>query len=123
MQRAGDLWDGAARAYATMNDRARAAYWTGLTPDQQTLLRVALANTLRSVMQSRGDTSTRNAGCIGVILGSVLTIALELWVITLGVDAFKREFMPPEQQIDCHAIIDDPNRRAVCFATNGDSER
>jgi hypothetical protein len=92
-------WKEAAFNYNLMSERARAEYWGQLTPDQQNALREALTSTGNGEMSSRvagDDASTQPqsgcgsriaAGCIGLILGVLFTVGLEIAAVMMGVSA------------------------------------
>lgn len=94
-----EAWLEAARNYNRMNDRARAEYWKQLTPEQQDALRDALASSRSNVLASpvrtdpasapvrRGCGGPLTAGCVGMILGSIITIGLEIAALMMGVQA------------------------------------
>ena len=101
-----DSWRDAAQAYNLLNESARAEYWRQLTPEQQEALRGALAslqaeaaaspaNLARQPAPARGGCGgPLAAGCLGLILGIVLTIGAEIAAVMMGVqavgDAFNR---------------------------------
>lgn len=94
-----EVWLEAARNYNRMDDRARAEYWKQLTPEQQDALRDALATfqpaavagpagiEQASAPARRGCSSPLAAGCIGMILGCVITIGIEIAAVMMGVHA------------------------------------
>jgi len=93
-------WQEAARNYSLMSTRAKAEYWGQLTPDQQNALRDALASlgpggaTLGQspAPARRGCSSPLFAGCIGMILGCVLTLGAEVALVMMGVQAVSDTF-------------------------------
>lgn len=90
-------WIDAARAYDAMDERGRYAYWNQLTPEQQAALQEALAASAVQPTAAiaadpktagrRGFFGTFAIGCTGVILGVILTIAVEIAAIAKGVGA------------------------------------
>jgi len=94
-----EVWLEAARNYNRMDDRARAEYWKQLTPEQQDALRDALATFQPAAVAGpagiepasaparRGCASPLAAGCIGMILGCVITIGVEIAAVMMGVQA------------------------------------
>lgn len=92
-------WLDAARMYSRMSAKARAEYWGKLTPDQQADLRAALDSLgvasvaaqpdsgKAQVRSSRGCSSPLAAGCIGMIIGCVITLLLEFTAVIMGVSA------------------------------------
>ncbi len=89
-------WLEAARNYSLISESARAEYWQQLTPEQQEALREALdasqvATTTPSVTSEtgtkRGCGGPVGAGCLGMILGCILTIGIEIAIISAGIDA------------------------------------
>lgn len=92
-------WLEAARRYTRLSDSARAEYWQRLTPDQQQALRDALTSsggevTAASVTRGQSPASARRgcggpaaAGCLGLILGCVLTVGAEIAALMMGVQA------------------------------------
>jgi hypothetical protein len=94
-----ESWRDAAQAYNLLNESARAEYWRQLTPEQQEALRGALASLQAEAVASpvspvRGPAPARSgcggplaAGCLGVILGVVLTIGAEIAAVMMGVQA------------------------------------
>ena len=106
-------WLDAARNYSSMPESARSEYWNQLTPDQQGALRDALAvtevgngtpNTYSATAATGaagtpGTTGARRgcggpigAGCLGMILGCVLTIGVEFALVLAGIDAIGKMF-------------------------------
>lgn len=109
-------WLDAARNYSLMSESARSEYWQQLTPDQQGALSDALAateagsgtpNTASSTgaagwTGSTGRTGTTGkkkgcggpigAGCLGMILGCILTIGVEFAAVSAGIDAIGKMF-------------------------------
>jgi hypothetical protein len=113
-------WLTAARNYAQLPEPARAEYWGRLTPDQQNALREALAMTTPAAAVANtavANTAVANApvarpaaspapaksgcggpiaaGCAGVILGCILTIAAEVAIVMMGfqsVDGMIRKY-------------------------------
>lgn len=103
-------WLDAARNYSLMTESARSEYWNQLTPDQQGALSEALAatevgsgspNTYRATVATGtpGTTGARRgcggpigAGCLGMILGCVLTIGVEFALVLAGIDAIGKMF-------------------------------
>jgi hypothetical protein len=97
-------WLTAARNYALLSEPARAEYWGRLTPDQQNALREALAvagpsaavaNTVVAnapvarpaaspAPAKSGCGGPIAAGCVGVILGIILTVAAEVAIVMMG---------------------------------------
>jgi hypothetical protein len=94
-----ESWRDAAQAYNLLNESARAEYWRQLTPEQQEALRGALASLQAEAAASPASpaqqpASARSgcggplaAGCLGVILGVVLTIGAEIAAVMMGVQA------------------------------------
>ena len=118
-------WVDAARAYNSMDERGRHAYWNQLTPEQQAALTEALA-AVAPVAQPRTPTAagpeaprrrglfgTFAIGCTGVILGVILTIAFEIAAIARGIDVFSdlvSSGSPPSQE-DTRPVPDEtPDR-------------
>src|SRR6185295_7014609 len=112
-------WLDAARNYSLMSESARSEYWKQLTPDQQGALSEALAssevgtgtpNTASAASSTgaeawtgstvtTGTTGTKRgcggpvgAGCLGMILGCVLTIGAEFAAVSAGIGAIGRMF-------------------------------
>jgi hypothetical protein len=94
-----ESWRDAAQAYNLLNESARAEYWRQLTPEQQEALRGALAS-LQAEAAASPASPTRQpaparsgcggplaAGCLGVILGVVLTIGAEIVAVMMGAQA------------------------------------
>jgi len=92
-----EVWIEAARNYNRMDDRARAEYWKQLTPEQQDTLRDALATFqpasvagpagIEQAPARRGCASPLAVGCMGMILGCVITIGVEIIAVMMGVQA------------------------------------
>ena len=106
-------WLDAARNYSLMTESARSEYWNQLTPDQQGALSEALAatevgtgapNTYSATAATgtpgtpgttgakRGCGGPIGAGCLGMILGCVLTIGVEFALVLTGIDAIGKMF-------------------------------
>ena len=88
-----EAWLEAARSYNRLDERARVEYWNRLTPEQREALREALASPqLNGVVASpvaapasspaaparSGCGGPLAAGCVGVILGCLLTLGAEV---------------------------------------------
>jgi hypothetical protein len=94
-----DSWRDAAQAYNLLNESARAEYWRQLTPEQQEALRGALASLQAEAAASPASLARQPAparsgcgaplaaGCLGLILGIVLTIGAEIAAVMMGVQA------------------------------------
>lgn len=94
-----ESWREAAQAYNLLNESARAEYWRQLTPEQQEALRGALASlqaeagalpvspAWEPAPVRRGCGGPLAAGCLGLILGIVLTIGAEIVAVMMGVQA------------------------------------
>jgi hypothetical protein len=86
-------WIEACRAYSRMDDKGRQDYWNQLSPDQKTALGAALSEGLPtepvafSLAPKNGCLKTAAMGCTGMILGALLTIAVELLAVAKGVNA------------------------------------
>lgn len=97
-------WQEIARKYSLLSEEARADYWRQLTPDQQESLRDTLAIAPLGATASdatRGQPPTRArrgcgspvaAGCIGMILGCILTIGAEVAAVMMGAHAVSDVF-------------------------------
>jgi hypothetical protein len=100
-------WMDAARSYNSMNEEERHAYWNQLTPEQQAALTEALAavaseaqprtiaaaSPVSSEPRRRGGTFA--FGCMGFILGVILTLAVEFAALAKGIGALKDVFSSP----------------------------
>jgi len=92
-----EAWLEAARNYNLLGDRERAKYWEQLTPEQQDALRDALASLQlgdtaapAAIEQTpaparRGCGGPLATGCLGMILGAVLTVGIEVAALMMGV--------------------------------------
>lgn len=101
---ANEEWLGIARNYSLLSDAARADYWKQLAPEHQAALREALillASSGGASPATRLETSPRArrgcgspiaAGCVGIIVGCVLTVGAELAAIMMGVHAVSDAF-------------------------------
>jgi hypothetical protein len=95
-------WMDAAHHYSSLSESARAQYWAGLTTEQQSLLTTALSSmdatptVTPQPKQRRGLGGTLAIGCFGMILGSALTIAIEVAAVSAGIDAM-RGFLTPSR--------------------------
>lgn len=96
-------WRQIAHNYSFLSEPARADYWRQLTPDQQAALRDALAvsgsagasltaTQPQSPRARRGCGGPIAMGCIGMILGSMLTVAAEIAAVMMGVQAVSDAF-------------------------------
>lgn len=101
-------WMDAARSYNSMNERERHAYWNQLTPEQQAALTEALAAVALEAQpkavaavssEPRRQRSTFAVGCVGVILGVILTLAVEAIVLAKGISALGDIFSSPSQSV------------------------
>ena len=87
---AGQEWLEEARKYGNLSERDRSEYWQQLTPAQQHALTTALSTMSQNTPSAptrRGCSSPMAAGCVGVILGVVLTISAEVALLLMGVTA------------------------------------
>src|SRR5215212_11584750 len=101
-------WMDAASSYNSMNERERYAYWNQLTPEQQAALTEALAavaleaqpKTVAAVSpEPRRQRSTFTVGCAGVILGIILTLAVEFVAVAKGIGALGDIISSPTQPV------------------------
>lgn len=90
-------WQEAARVYNGLGDSDRAAYWAELGPEQQRMLEQALKETQPALQYHAAPPrkqffKTAMAGCVGMILGSLLTLAVEFLALSAGVQAVANIF-------------------------------
>jgi cytoskeletal protein RodZ len=94
----------AARSYNSMGERERHAYWNQLTPEQQAALTEALAAVALEAQpkavaavnpEPRRRRGTFAVGCFGVILGVILTLAVEVVAVATGISALADIFSSP----------------------------
>jgi hypothetical protein len=86
-----DAWIDAARHYSSLSETARLEYWNRLTPEQRDLLTTALSAQeparARATRSGRSFLGTMAIGCTGMILGSVLTVVVQVMLIREGMSA------------------------------------
>jgi hypothetical protein len=106
-------WISAARTYGTLGVSERAVYWNNLGPDQQRMLRLALEEINSSIPEAtpnlplmRGCWRTTAVGCCGVVLGVVLTVALELLAIAAGVQMVAGALSPSSAPVSTESPWD-----------------
>jgi hypothetical protein len=107
-------WMDAAHLYNSLDERGRAHYWSQLSPEQQELLRSALAAVAEQRAQvqvvepsvvsmsptpaapaRRSLGGTLAIGCTGMLLGAVLTVAAEVVAVSAGIQAVSGLFALP----------------------------
>jgi len=88
-----EYWQGEARKYALLSDQARAEYWAGLTSQQQHDLQEALSGVRSDAKpKKRGCSGPLASGCLGMILGAIITIGIEISLVMMGVQAISDTF-------------------------------
>lgn len=127
-------WLAAAQAYLRMDEPARAAYWSALSPEQRLVLTQTVetgrANHGQQVAPAKfGCMRTVTIGCAGMILGCILTIAGEIWAFKAGVDFVEQAFRdagvgtagsvndpvdPMPEFCRDGMVYADPNERVAC---------
>lgn len=105
-------WIDAARSYNSMSEQERHAYWNRLTPEQQAALTEALAavaseaqpkamaaagGPVSSEPRRRGGTFA--VGCMGFILGVILTVAVEVAAVAKGISALGGLVSTPTESV------------------------
>lgn len=105
-------WKDAAHLYNSLDERGRAHYWSQLSPEQQELLRNALAavaepevpvpepvqvyaSPMPAAPARRSLAGTLGIGCLGMFLGAALTIGAEVAAISAGIQAVAGFFALP----------------------------
>ncbi len=114
-------WIDASRTYSALDESGRLDYWSRLTEDQRTALTQALAES--SVTPIAPETSIAPAtpiaaplnsgcgktgaiGCGGIVLGALLTIAIEVIAVYRGVDALSRQFKEPTRPASTRPVYE-----------------
>jgi len=116
-------WRDAAHLYNSLDERGRAHYWSQLSPDQQELLKQALASvgeesaraaamvaapaavpvvasvatpaTVSAAAPRRSLGSVLAIGCTGMLLGAIFTVAAEVVAVSAGIQAVSGLFAIP----------------------------
>jgi hypothetical protein len=93
-----DPWLAAARHYSQLSDPGRASYWNQLGPEQQAALTAALQHMAIptpaapvALVKKGGLFSVATVGCLGFVLGAVLTVAVQV----AGLRSLVRELLRP----------------------------
>ena len=105
-------WQEEARKYGRLSERERSEYWQQLTPEQQHALTAALSTMPQNTSSTparRGCSGPLASGCIGMILGIVLTIGAEVVLLSMGVRAVSDTFQSVSGSSDDSASSADPS--------------
>jgi hypothetical protein len=95
-----DPWLQAARHYTRLDDPGRASYWNQLGPEQQAALTAALqhlavpAAPVASVKKG-GLFGVATVGCLGLVLGVVLMVIVQVVLVVSGLRNFLPELLLP----------------------------
>lgn len=104
-------WFNEARRYDSMDERSRLTYWTQLSPEQQAALVEALGALTAPTSQvtpsetadarkARGSSGrTLAVGCLGMILGCLLTVAFEIILVLQGVQMVGNAITQPSRSV------------------------
>jgi hypothetical protein len=119
------VWLSEARRFDAMNERSRTTYWQQLSSEQQAALVEALnalkASTPGQMASGPGDARkakvssgrTLAVGCIGMILGCLLTMAVEAILVLQGVqmvgDAITKPSRPTRTTVQSEPLVIDCN--------------
>lgn len=105
------VWLSEARRYDAMNERSRTTYWQQLSSEQQAALVEAInalkASTPAPMASGPGDARkakgssgrTLAVGCMGMILGCLLTVAVEVLLVLQGVQMVGDAITQPSRSI------------------------
>jgi len=107
-------WMDAAHLYNSLDERGRAHYWSQLSPEQQDLLKSALASVAEQNARAlapvaapvavpvaapatprRSLGSVLAIGCTGMLLGAIFTVAAEVVAVSAGIQAVSGLFAIP----------------------------